>query len=75
MTQVMGNVKLKVMGSHRDVGQFLAVIDKVFALSLKSPLLQNSDGNGVHRFLDLDPYALRKLMGVTETENLCRRTR
>jgi hypothetical protein len=29
-------------------------------LMLKSPLLENSQDNGVHRFLDLDPYALKQ---------------
>jgi hypothetical protein len=56
----MGNVKIKVSGYHDDVEQFLSVIENVFALMLKSPLLENSQDNGVHRFLDLDPYALKQ---------------
>jgi hypothetical protein len=56
----MGNVKIKVSGYHDDVEQFLSVIDNVFALMLKSPLLENSQDKGVHCFLDLDPYALRE---------------
>jgi hypothetical protein len=54
------NVKVKVLGDREDVEQFLKVIEKTFALMLKSKLLPNSDGDGIHCYLDIDPYALRE---------------
>lgn len=53
-------VKIKVSGSQRDVEQFLAQLQKKFLLMLKSKLFQNDNDGGVHCFLDLDPYAIRK---------------
>lgn len=57
----MDNVKLRVSGKKEDVEQFLKIIESTFKLMLKSPVLQNSDDNGIHQFLDLDPYVLKKV--------------
>ena len=62
------NVKVKVLGDCEDVEQFLAVIEKTFALMLKSKLIQNSENDGVHCYIDLDPHALRQLREETRTE-------
>jgi len=54
------NVKIKIMGKREDVEQFLTQLEASFALMLKSKLVPNDNDFGVHCFLDLDPYALRK---------------
>ena len=54
------NVKVKVLGDTEDVEQFLKIIENNFALMLKSSLLPNKGEEGVHCYVDIDPYALKQ---------------
>jgi hypothetical protein len=56
----VNTVTIKISGKRVDVEQFLVELEKTYAMMLKSKLLYNDDG-GVHVFVDLDPYALRKV--------------
>ena len=54
-------ITIKVSGKQADVEQFLVVLEETFALMLKSKIFPNDNDFGVHVFLDIDPYALRKV--------------
>ena len=56
----MEKVQVKVSGNSEAVKQFLSVIDRLFEFKIESKLLKNKSGNGVHCFIDLDPYVLKE---------------
>jgi hypothetical protein len=56
MTQ---KVQVKVSGNRKAVEQFLCVIKNTFELMVESKLLVNRDEDGVHCFIDLDPFVIR----------------
>lgn len=64
----MGNVKFKVSGDKKDVEQCLVQLQVTFALMLVSKLFANDSDSGVHCFIDLDPYAIRKVSPVQNIE-------
>jgi hypothetical protein len=53
------NVTLKVSGKKEAVERFVAELEEVFVLMLRSKLLRNDCDNNVHCFIDLDPFTLR----------------
>jgi len=55
----MTQVQVKVSGERKAVEQFLLEIKKTFELMVESKLLTNRNDNGVHCFIDLDPYTTR----------------
>ena len=54
----MGNksVVVKVSGTPEDVAEFLRCLDAQFSVMMKSKLLPNKGEEGVHCFVDLNPY-------------------
>jgi acylphosphatase len=55
-------VRVKAVGSRKAVEQFFKILEEIFSLVVAGPVMPNDRDDGVHAFLNLDPFLAKVKM-------------